>query len=35
MNRSCKNFNSKIFLKNFKKTFFNLSELKNENIFWS
>lgn len=31
MNRSCKNFNSKIFLKNFKKTFFNLSELKNEN----
>lgn len=31
MNRRCKNFNSKIFLKNFKKTFFNLSELKNEN----
>ena len=31
MNRACKNFNSKIFLKNFKKTFFNLSELKNEN----
>lgn len=31
MNRECKNFNSKIFLKNFKKTFFNLSELKNEN----
>jgi len=31
MNRSCKNFNSKIFLKNFKKTFFNLTELSKEN----
>ena len=31
MNRRCKNFNSKIFINNFKKTFFNLSELKKEN----